>query len=50
VTFNHVTAHSGSGSPFDIGFQGVNGFCVTSSANTTGGMLRINATGSTAAC
>ncbi|HEX4703792.1 MAG TPA: glycosyl hydrolase family 28 protein [Pseudonocardiaceae bacterium] len=50
VTFDHVTAQRGSGSPFDIGFQSANGFCVTSSMNTTGGALRVNTTGSTAGC
>ncbi len=50
VTFDHVTAQRGSGSPFDIGFQTANGFCVTSSTNTSGGALRLNSTGSTAGC
>jgi polygalacturonase len=50
VTFDHVTAQSGTGSPFDMGFQTVSGFCVTSSTNTGGGMLRINSTGSTPSC
>ncbi len=50
VRFDHVTAQSGSGSPFDIGFQTVNGFCVTNSTTTTGSALRANTTGSTQSC
>ncbi|HEX4725807.1 MAG TPA: glycosyl hydrolase family 28 protein [Pseudonocardiaceae bacterium] len=50
VTFDHVTAQRGGKSPFDVGFQTVKGFCVTSSTNTTGGALRVNSAGSTRSC
>lgn len=50
VTFDHVTAESGSGSPFDVGFQSVKGYCVSNSTNSKGGALKVNATGSTSGC
>jgi hypothetical protein len=50
VTFDHFTAQRGSGSAYDAGFQTVIGYCVSNSANTTGGALRTNATGSTQSC
>jgi polygalacturonase len=50
VTFDHFTAQRGSGSAYDVGFQSVNGYCVTNSANTSGGALRVNTTGSTQSC
>ncbi|HEY4022937.1 MAG TPA: glycosyl hydrolase family 28 protein [Pseudonocardiaceae bacterium] len=51
VTLNHVTAQSGSGSPFDIGFQSTTGYCVQNSTSSTGGALKINSSGgSSASC
>jgi polygalacturonase len=50
VTLDHITAQRGSGSAYDTGFQSVNGYCVRNSANTTGGALRVNATGSRQNC
>jgi polygalacturonase len=50
LTFDHFTAQRGSNSPSDLLFQNVDGFCVTGSANTTGGALRIGNSGSTAGC
>ncbi len=45
ISFDHFTYQSGSGSPFDLGFQSVSGYCVTGS-----GSPRINATGSSQGC
>jgi hypothetical protein len=51
VTFNHVTAQSGSGSPSDLGFQSTNGYCVQNSTTSTGGTLKINSSsGSSPSC
>ncbi len=50
VAFDHFTAQRGSGSAYDTGFQNVNGYCVATSTNTSGGALRVNATGSTQNC
>jgi Glycosyl hydrolases family 28 len=50
VSFDNVTADAGSASPFDVGFQGVTGYCVTHATNPKGGALRVNATGSSAGC
>ena len=50
VTFNHVTAQSGSGSPFDIGFQSTKGYCVQNSTTSSGGALKIDNSGSTSGC
>jgi polygalacturonase len=50
VRLDHVTVQSGTGSPFDIGFQGITGYCVTATTNSRGGAPRISATASTAAC
>jgi polygalacturonase len=47
VAFDHFTAQKGSNSPSDLLFQSIKGFCVTNSANTSGGALRIGNTGST---
>lgn len=44
ITFDHFTAERGGGSPYDIGFQSVAGYCVKDSA------VRVNATGSTSDC
>ncbi|MCZ4098727.1 glycoside hydrolase family 28 protein [Streptomyces sp. H39-C1] len=49
VAFDHFTAQRGSGSAYDLGFQSVTGYCVTSST-TTGGGLRVNTTNSTQKC
>jgi polygalacturonase len=45
VKFDTFTYESGSGAPFDFGFQGITGYCVTNS-----GSPKISATGSTASC
>lgn len=50
VTFDHFTAEKGSQSPYDIGFQSVTGYCVRSSATTTGSALRVNTANSTPTC
>jgi polygalacturonase len=45
VSFDHFTYQSGSGSPFDLGFQSITGYCVTGS-----GSPRINTSSSTQGC
>ncbi|WP_194897851.1 glycoside hydrolase family 28 protein [Catenulispora pinisilvae] len=50
ITFDGLTAQTGSSSPFDVGFQNIAGYCVSNSHNTTGGALRVSATGSTQSC
>jgi polygalacturonase len=50
VTFDHFTAQRGTGSAYDAGFQSVNGYCVSNSANTTSGALRVNSSSSTQSC
>ncbi|MFF7971454.1 glycosyl hydrolase family 28 protein [Streptomyces sp. NPDC007905] len=50
LRFTRFTARRGSDSPHDAGFQNVNGYCLTDSHNTSGGALRISATGSTENC
>ncbi|MFG2001949.1 glycosyl hydrolase family 28 protein [Spirillospora sp. NPDC048911] len=51
VSFERFTAERGSGSPFDMGFQSITGYCVANSTDTGGGALRVSATGgSTQAC
>jgi polygalacturonase len=50
VHFDQFTAERGSNSPHDVGFQSVTGYCVTNSANTSGGALRISASNSTQSC
>ncbi|WP_198167427.1 glycoside hydrolase family 28 protein [Microbispora sp. ATCC PTA-5024] len=51
LTFDHFTAERGSSSPHDLGFQSVTGYCVTNSANSSGGSLRISSSGgSTQSC
>ncbi|AHH94681.1 glycosyl hydrolase family 28 protein [Kutzneria viridogrisea] len=45
LSFDHVTAQSGKGSPYDLGFQSVTGYCVQGSD-----ALRVNATGSSKGC
>jgi hypothetical protein len=50
VTFTDATARRGT-APFDVGFQGIAGYCVADSADTAGGALRRSATaGSTRSC
>ncbi|WP_230419930.1 glycoside hydrolase family 28 protein [Catenulispora pinistramenti] len=50
ITFDGLTAQTGSSSPFDVGFQNITGYCVSNSHNTAGGALRVSATGSTQTC
>ncbi len=49
VHFDHFTAERSTGSA-DLLFQSVSGYCVSNSANTAGGALRVGATGSTEDC
>ncbi len=49
VSFDHFTAERSTGSTDGL-FQTVSGYCVSNSANTSGGALRIDATGSTQSC
>jgi polygalacturonase len=49
IKFDHFTAERSTGSN-DVLFQSVNGYCVSNSANTSGGALRVSATGSTESC
>jgi hypothetical protein len=46
VALGGVVAQRGSGSAYDVGFSGVNGYVVRGSANTSGGALRVRATDS----
>ncbi|MEZ0113886.1 polygalacturonase [Catenulispora sp. EB89] len=50
ITFDGLTAQTSSSSPFDIGFQNISGYCVSNSKNTSGGALRVSASGSTSSC
>ena len=50
LTWDSFVAERGSGSAYDLGFQGVTGYCVTNSQNTGGGALRLNTSGSTQQC
>jgi hypothetical protein len=45
ISFDHFTVQRGSGSPYDLGFQSVTGYCQSSVVNTTGGAPRISSTG-----
>ncbi|MGC9670802.1 glycoside hydrolase family 28 protein [Planosporangium sp. 12N6] len=45
ITFDRFSAERGSGSPFDLGFQNINGYCVTGS-----GSPRVSASGSSKSC
>ncbi len=45
ITLDGFTAESGSGAPFDLGFQNINGYCVKNA-----GSAKVSATGSTKAC
>jgi len=49
IDFSGFTAQSGSGSPADLIFQNVNGYCV-SGKNSSGGSLRVSSSGSSTAC
>jgi polygalacturonase len=49
IKFDHFTAERSTGSN-DMLFQSVTGYCVSNSANTSGGALRVSATGSTESC
>jgi polygalacturonase len=50
VTFNGFVASVGSAAPYDLRFQSINGYCVTSATSTTGAALRVSQTGSTQSC
>nr|WP_323747463.1 glycosyl hydrolase family 28 protein [Catenulispora rubra] len=50
ITFDGLTAQTSSSSPFDVGFQNISGYCVSNSKNTSGGALRVSASGSTSSC
>jgi polygalacturonase len=50
VSLTGFTVQRGSKSPFDIGFQNVSGYCVSTSKTTTGGAVKISSTGSTSSC
>jgi len=50
VSLHHMTVQRGTGSPFDVGFQSIAGYCMTNSRNTSGGLLRLSTPGSTPAC
>jgi polygalacturonase len=51
VVFEGLTAQRGSGSPFDVGFHTVTGYCLSpDSANTAGGALRVDSNGSSRSC
>ncbi|ACU72370.1 Carbohydrate binding family 6 [Catenulispora acidiphila DSM 44928] len=50
ITFDGLTAQTGSSSPFDVGFQNITGYCLSNSHNTSGGALRVSASGSTQSC
>jgi polygalacturonase len=50
IAFDHFTAQRGSDSPADMIFQSISGYCVSNSANTSGGALRITNTSSTQTC
>ncbi len=50
ITFDGLTAQRGTGSPTDVLFNTVAGYCVQNSANTTGGALRVTANSSTKSC
>ncbi|HEV7897868.1 MAG TPA: hypothetical protein VGP31_08515 [Planosporangium sp.] len=45
ITFDRFSAESGSGAPFDLGFQNTNGYCVTAS-----GTPKVSASGSSKNC
>ena len=47
VAINRMRAERGSGSAYDVGFSGINGYALVDSTNTAGGALRVRATNST---
>lgn len=50
ITLRKVTVDRGNGSPFDIGFQSVNGYCVSNAAVNGGGTANVDGSGSTSNC
>ncbi|MFE0023859.1 glycoside hydrolase family 28 protein [Amycolatopsis sp. NPDC059021] len=50
IAFDKFTVQRGGKSPFDIGFQNVDGYCVTGTTTTTGAAPRLSAPGSTPRC
>jgi hypothetical protein len=50
VALHDVTVERGAGSPFDVGFQHIAGYCVTDSTTTTGQPLRLSTPDSTPGC
>ncbi|WP_412539383.1 glycosyl hydrolase family 28 protein [Longispora sp. K20-0274] len=50
VTFTRFTVQRGAGSPFDLGFQHISGYCATAATTTTGAPARVTATGSSPTC
>jgi hypothetical protein len=50
LSLRNVTVQRGGGSPFDIGFQQVAGYCLANTATDDGGAVRISTPGSTASC
>src|SRR6266540_809493 len=50
LSWDSFVAERGSGSAYDVGFQTINGYCVSNSRNTTGGALRINTSSSSQRC
>jgi polygalacturonase len=49
ITLRGVRVQAGSGSPFDVGFQEVTGYCLQGTRTTTGGVPRLSTPDSTAA-
>jgi hypothetical protein len=47
ISFDGLTAQHGSGSPEDVLWSTVSGYCIINSTNTTGGALKVVATNST---
>ncbi|WP_413812008.1 glycoside hydrolase family 28 protein [Streptomyces sp. OE57] len=50
LRFNHFTAQRGDDSPADVIVQNMSGYCLTDSANTSGGALRVSTSGSSENC
>src|SRR2546430_9416361 len=50
ITFDHLTAQPGTGSPTDVLFNTVAGYCVQNSVDTTGGAPPVDADSSTQSC
>jgi hypothetical protein len=49
ITLRDVRVQAGSGSPFDVGFQDVTGYCLAGTRTTTGGVPRLSTPASSAA-